>query len=220
MIEVKRVHLVPDGVALTDENVRIWTEILVGGFLLERNPIMGIQAFLYSRQARVDVPEAILDWLTECLQKYWDGNGTKSLDDIMGLLPIGSGKSAPFKIAMLNERDETLLMDMMRLKCHGVKIMFAAEMVWRRLQETKDWDKTGWNLPIPVVETLVQKYKRWPLRNEIERRYKQEIVPKTDPSEIVAFFRQFPHFEDYLPAHQKPFFKKSFVKAKAHPSNS
>jgi hypothetical protein len=219
MIEVKRVHLVPEGIALTDENVRIWTEILVQGFLLERNPIMGIQVFLYSRQARVDVPEAILDWLTERFQKYWDGNGTKSLDEIMGLSRIGAGKTAPFKMAMLNERDEMLLMDMMRLKCHGVKLLFAAEMVWRRLQETKDWDKTGWNLPIIGVETLVQKYRRWPVRNEFEKSYTQAIISKMKPSDIVAFFRQFPHFEDYIPATKKQLFKKSFARAKADPSS-
>ena len=105
----KQVHLLPRGIPPTNENIKIWAELETRLFVQKRDPLLGIQTFLYSRQARIDVPESILDWLSACLQQYWNGNGRRSLDRIMRLSP------RRFKIAMIKQRDEMLLMDVMRL---------------------------------------------------------------------------------------------------------
>ena len=99
-------------------------------------------------------------WIEKCFSEWHGAQGKNvTMDKIMGLKP-GSGKDPAYKAALLDDRNAMLFYDMARLIRLGARIAEAAEMVSRKLEGSKGWNKSKWHLSTANSDSLAQAFTR------------------------------------------------------------
>jgi len=147
------------------EIVKVLTRSKVSEFRKTRDPVVAIEAFLLARQARIAPPRSILNWIEESFQQWYEAQGKKSLDSVMGLRG-GKGQVPVYKAALIRDRNEMLFSDMARLRCclPGITLEEVAHAICARLENTPAWNQSQWKLAELDAQTLIRRYKSWPLR--------------------------------------------------------
>ncbi|KXK32653.1 MAG: hypothetical protein UZ01_00475 [Candidatus Brocadia sinica] len=132
-----------------------------GAFHRTQNPVYAIQAFLLAHEAGIYPPLWVLNYMHKIFKNFWKSNGKKSLDALFGF-SRGKGQEPAFKSVFNEDRDEMLMKDVFRLTILGYSVSRASHMVSRRLEETKDWDKTGLSLSTLTADSINDRYlKKW-----------------------------------------------------------
>lgn len=185
--------------------VKDWVRFKVEVFRKTRGPLLAVETFLLARKARVAPPETILKWIEESFQQWYEAQGTKSLELIMGLRG-GKGQIPAFKAVLIGDRNEMLFSDMARLRCclPGITLEEVAQAVCARLENTPGWNKSRWKLAELDGQTLTRRYKSWPSRRSWEESLKK-YIPGWSVEQKQRYLALFPplalpaRFRNHLP---------------------
>jgi hypothetical protein len=169
-------------------------------FRKTRNPALCVEIFLLAKTAGVAYPAVILKSLHEWFKQWYESQGKIPLDEIMGLKP-SRGKTPPYLVLLLEDRDRMLFDKVARLKSMGVNIEKAVEIVDRGFEAAKDWNKSLWKLRKVNADTIARNYWKWPERKEMEQFYNAPDNPLWTAKHKRDFLRQFP--PDSLPQELK-----------------
>ncbi len=122
-------------------------------------PLAAVEALLISIESGVypPVPVPVLRWLENGLRTWHNSQGSEDLGKVLGLTR-GKGATPPFKAALLEERDEMLMLDMDRLTYLGATQEEAAAMIEERLKSV-DWNKTNWDMKDIGSDRLIALHK-------------------------------------------------------------
>jgi hypothetical protein len=157
------------------------------------NPVYAIESFLRARLAGKVPPKRVLAWIEKCFTEWHDVHqGKKSLDSIMGLDKGRGNRLSAFERILLEERDYRLLSDVSRLVCLGATVEKAAGMVARKLEESKNRDRSRWTIRTLSADTIAQRYLRWPKRKNEERFMKDIILRGWTDDDERAYLKSFP----------------------------
>jgi hypothetical protein len=110
-------------------------------FTKSGNPLEAIEAFVLAIEAGVYPSTAVLCWLAKRFGLWHAEQGKISLDNSFGLQTRGN-KPSVFKAALLEQRNEMLLLDVDRLMHLGASREEAATAVAARLEQS-DWNRTA-----------------------------------------------------------------------------
>jgi hypothetical protein len=154
------------------------------------NPIYLIEAFLLAYQLGLYPPPWVLAVLAEAFQEFYDSQGRKSVETLLGL--TGRGKTPPYKKALQRDRDEKIMMDVFRLIRLGYPLERAADMVCLKRDHMKAWDRTGLNLKALDAPSVVTVYrKNWKKVFE-ESKYFTQCTDEWLKKNKEAFLQSFP----------------------------
>jgi len=144
-----------------------------GQFEESKNPVYGIEAFLIAHEVGLYPPMWVLNYMAEIFNEFHKHQGSKSLDKLFELTR-GKGQNNAFKNVLLYDRDETLMIDMDKLRMvYGCTIDEASLMVARRMEEIPE--NRFQNLKKLSDGAIKDKYMRsWKKIDE----YKTELVKK------------------------------------------
>ena len=128
-------------------------------FQRENNPLEALRAIALADKACIYPPLSALKFLSRKITEYFDLYGTVSLDKILGLTKK-KGQEKAFVKNLIRKRDQTLLLDISRLrKLFSLSIPEAIHMVKRRLDE-KPFNKTPYKIKRPSKNWLRTLYHR------------------------------------------------------------
>lgn len=135
-----------------------------GQFEKTKNPVYSIEAFLIAHENGIYPPMWVLNFIADKLREFHKVMGKKSLDAVFGFKKgrgqKGKGATPLFKKLCEDERDEILHLHVFRLTLLGYTIEDASEMVARKLEETKGWDKTELKLKSLKGSVIGDRYKK------------------------------------------------------------
>lgn len=135
-------------------------------------PIEQIWEFLEKRNKGKYPDPAFLEWIEKSLRTWFENQGKKSLDEIMGLKATKRGESPPFKQAHLAARNNALLKDMAALIAIGFKPHEAAKAVSAKLSASGYIEPIWGTAPSVAWESLMDLYEGWIGREEAEEYFR------------------------------------------------
>ncbi len=128
-------------------------------FLKEKNPLEALRLIALANMAGVYPPLSVLKFLSRKITEYFDLYGTVSLDKILGLTKK-KGQEKAFVKNLIRKRDQTLLLDISRLrKVFGLSIPEAILMVKKRIDKTP-FNETPYKIKKPSENWLRTLYHR------------------------------------------------------------
>jgi hypothetical protein len=174
------------------------------------NPLLMIEAILFAAECKVSLPLAACIFILTGFRKWHDAQATISLDEAFGI-KSSDGRHHPYRMQLLQDRNEMLFEKVALLKCFGAKTSQAAEMAARGLEECRDWNQSEWDMPPTMeAETLCRLYSKWPVRKQIEEWCRTKVL-KWNAEDKQRFLAQFP--SDSMPYKVKQALR-------AHPTKS
>ncbi len=163
-----------------------WASLKAEIFVATNDPMRAIESFLLAREVGFVPPEPVLAWIENAFREWYRLEGRSPMDELMGL-QRKQGQDPWFKQALIGQRDDMLLLDMLRLQKLGLTIDEFASAVASKLQNSAGWDKTEWNLGNVASETLKKKFKSWCTAKERAKLKENLVVPET-------YLSQFPDY--------------------------
>ena len=127
-----------------------------------QNSVYALETFLIADKAGLFPPDWALSWLLKGFWRYHKLLGKKPLEQTLGLVKK-AGQAPPFKGVLLKQGDEKLMFDIFLLHKFGkYSVRLASKMVAKRLEDTKDYDQTGWGLIKKNADSLEKEYhQKW-----------------------------------------------------------
>lgn len=131
-----------------DISVRAWAEYYTNKFMETKNFAYAMAAFCNARTSGEPIPEVILKFLDDSFKEWIKNDGTKSLDEILGIKP-GRGKKSVLSDEYTKKRNERLFETMARLIALGWSVKDAAEGAcgWLHRQYEANPKKYYWLKP-------------------------------------------------------------------------
>ncbi len=157
----------------------------------KRKPIFAIEAFLIAHYAGLYPPIWALNDIAERFKKWYGRQGKTSLDRFFGV-DTYKGETPIFKLDMIRERDESLCLTVFTLRyLFDFTLEEASQMAARRLEETKNWDRTGFNLRLITEDTIKDKYKRIYHKNFKSGEFVEDLSNWSNKKKL-EFLKSFP----------------------------
>lgn len=130
-----------------------------GMFKATNNPVYAIIAFHYAYAQQCPIPAWTIEFVVVSFHDYLESDGTKSIEECFQL-KLKKGETPRFKLVLLEERDQFLMIDMHKLVAWlGLSTEEAAHMVKAKL-DASDWNKTHVELKDLSEETILGMYKK------------------------------------------------------------
>ncbi len=164
--DMVRQHL--DCICESDMDRASWLALRVSEarFLHFPTTIHALQTFIITyKEMKVYPPLWVLDFLCDGFTAWMDAEGTKKLEDILGLT-VGKGQSPYYKKLAEARRDDILFIDVIVLTTlFGISIERASEMACDRLEETPNWNLSSFKIKVISPETVRDRYIKYGRKN-------------------------------------------------------
>jgi len=148
----------------------------------KKNPVYLIEAFLVAYNEGLYPDKWILDSIADVFQKYHKSLGEEDMESLFGF-KRGPGQETAFKEVINKDRDQILMLDIVRLKIvFGIDIDDAAEMIAARIKQTKDFVYKNSNTRKLKAESIKHKW-----NNEYCKFYISEIRDGSWRSELMKW---------------------------------
>lgn len=141
-----------------DLSILLMLEQLESKFKETNNPLYAITAYQHAFKTGRTIPKWALEFVAIGFHDYLSNGGGKSLDHSFML--ISKGKDTPYKKWLLDDRDQSIMIEMYKLiELCGVSVEAASDMVKAKLYET-DWNQTLIELTELSSDTILGMYKK------------------------------------------------------------
>jgi len=159
-------------------------------FREEKNPASALEAFIAINEAGFYPPDDLLDWLSECFQKWFLGGGKTNLEKILKLSMIASGNTPAIESFRKHQRNLHIINEITHLmEAFKLSQEDAAEMVADRMEAdndplkisfstirrdilpimVSDKKKKGWSVAILDDESKIKLLKKYPYANKFKK---------------------------------------------------
>lgn len=186
---------VVDGRVYLRDKAEFWRSSLHDAerFCKTGNPVYAIESFVRARLAGKVPPKRVLAWIEKCFTEWLEVHqGRKSMDSIMGLEKGKGNRLSAYQRVLIEERDDRLLSDVSRLVCMGATIEKAAQMVSRKLEDSRNWNRSKWPIRKPNADTIARRYMEWAERKDVDGFHRDIILPRWSDDDERGYLRSFP----------------------------
>jgi hypothetical protein len=116
-------------------------------FRRNKNPLSAIEAFFIAHDRGLYPPLWALNYLATLFKAFYEGKGSKSLDDLFGFKLRRGQRTGPFKRALIEKRDEILCRNIAILTQHyHYGLDKACQMETKRLRKYVSFDSCGYKI--------------------------------------------------------------------------
>ena len=198
------------GKAIPGDEAYILLGCREGQFEGRKNPVYAIDAFLIAHDAGLYPPMWALNYVIEVFKKYYEVQGTMSLDKLFGLSK-GKGKTKPFLETVNEERDQMLMVMVYQFRAiFGCTVDEATHLVARRLEDTpyEVFNKTMVKVNKLSEDTLKSLYlKKWKKFLESDKKLTRQTFSKLTEDKKAGYLVGYP--EDAIPERLKCYLPKN-----------
>lgn len=127
----------------------------------EQNPVYVVEAFLMAYRLGLFPPLWVMEYAVKAFECWHKSNGRKELGECFGL-KLDTGQKSAFRKLLLADRDEDFCYEVLKLQ-----VLFdysadkACNMVSRKLEDSKDFNKTKVKIKKPEADSINDIFFRW-----------------------------------------------------------